>query len=118
MIHMSLRNIMPAIEKYVGKLAKDIANLAGFKVAFDYQKDLVAKLSCNLTAVYKNTNTLSAKYAEAEKIDDIEKKAFFIRDTLLPLMAKLREVVDETETLMPKDYWPMPTYEELLFSEN
>ena len=71
-----------------------------------------------VTEIYENTNVLSAKYTEGEKIDDIEKKAFFIKDTLLPLMAKLRTVVDETETLMPKEYWPMPTYEELLFSEN
>lgn len=44
--------------------------------------------------------------------NDFEKQAFFIKDTLLPLMAKLRAVVDECETLMPKNYWLMPTYEE------
>ena len=50
--------------------------------------------------------------------NDFEKQAFFIKDTLLPLMAKLRAVVDECKTLMPKNYWPMPPYEELLFSEH
>ena len=118
MIHMSLRNIMPAVEKYVGKLAKDMTSLSAFVIPSDYQKDTVGKLTANLTEIYKNTNALKAKYVEAEKIEDMEKKAFFIKDTLLPLMAKLRAVVDETETLMPKEYWPMPTYEELLFSEN
>ena len=47
----------------------------------------------------------------------MEKQAFFIKETMLPLMVKLRSAVDECETMMPKDFWPMPTYEELLFSE-
>jgi glutamine synthetase len=57
------------------------------------------------------------KYEETCKIDDMEKQAFFIKDNILPLMNNLRKVVDNCETVMPRNYWPMPTYEELLFSE-
>ena len=31
-------------------------------------------------------------------------------------MGKLREVVDELETLVPKEIWPYPTYGEILYS--
>ena len=119
MIHMSLRNIMPAVDKYIGKLARNIETLVKINAfVSDYETNTIKKLSENLTAISKYTSSLNEKYLEAEKIEDNEKKAFFIKDTLLPLMGKLRKVVDETETLMPKDFWPMPTYEELLFSEN
>ena len=119
MIHMSLRDIMPAIEKYVGKLAKDIANLASIdkSISSSYQKRTLKKLSSNLALIDEYTALLNEKYAETCKISDMEKQAFFIKENLLPLMAKLRSAVDDCETAMPKDFWPMPTYEELLFSE-
>ena len=119
MIHMSNREIMPAVNKYVGKLARNIANITEIdkSISTSYQKHVLDKLSNNLTKVDEYTCELEEKYNEANGFDNVEKQAFYIKDTLLPLMAKLRAVVDECETLMPKNYWPMPTYEKLLFSE-
>jgi glutamine synthetase len=37
------------------------------------------------------------------------------RDKVFMAIEALREPIDRLEKLMPKDYWPMPTYEELLF---
>ena len=120
MIHMANRDIMPAINKYIGKLASNIANIAAIdkSIASSYQRRVLEKLSSNLDSIDELTRELEEKYAEANKKEDYEQQAYFIKDVLLDLMAKLRAVVDECETLMPKDYWPMPTYEELLFSEN
>jgi glutamine synthetase len=36
-------------------------------------------------------------------------------DTLVPLMAELREVVDGLEALVDDNLWPLPTYQEMLF---
>ena len=119
MLHMANRDIMPAINKYIGKLARNIETVATIdkSIASSYQKRALKKLSDNLAKIDEFTSELDAKYLEVNKIDDVEKQAFFIKETLLPLMAKLRSVVDDSETMMPKNYWPMPTYEELLFSE-
>ena len=119
MIHIANRDIMPAINKYIGKLAKNIETVSAIDSSINssYQRKTLMKLSENLAKIDEFTSELEAKYFEANKISDIEKQAFFIKDTLLPLMASLRKVVDESETMMPKHYWPMPTYEELLFSE-
>ena len=119
MIHIANRDIMPAINKYIGKLAKNIETVSSIDSSINssYQRKTLMKLSENLAKIDEFTSELEAKYFEANKISDIEKQAFFIKDTLLPLMASLRKVVDESETMMPKHYWPMPTYEELLFSE-
>ena len=119
MIHMSNRDIMPAINKYIGKLAKNISTISNIdsSITSAYQKRALKKLSDNLASIDELTSELEEKYLEANKISDVEKQAFYIKDTLLPLMAKLRKVVDDSETMMPKNYWPMPTYEELLFSE-
>ena len=120
MIHMANRDIMPAINKYIGKLARNIETVSAIdkSIASSYQKRALKKLSENLASIDELTSELEEKYLEVSKIEDFEKQAFFIKDTLLPLMAKLRSVVDDSETMMPKNYWPMPTYEELLFSEH
>ena len=39
-----------------------------------------------------------------------------IRDKLLPKMAELRAVADEAEVMTAKEYWPFPTYGEILFA--
>ncbi len=120
MVHMSLRQIMPAISKYIGKLVKDINNIASLdtSISTSYQKNTLTKLSANLSRIDEYTTLLKDKYEETCKISDMEKQAFYIKDNLLPLMAKLRGFVDECEIMMPKETWPMPTYEELLFSEH
>ena len=119
MVHMAKRDIMPAINKYIGKLAKNISMISEIdsSITSSYQKRVLKKLSDNLASIDEFVNELEEKIIEVNKTNEVEKQAFFIKDTLLPLMAKLRKVVDDSETMMPKHYWPMPTYEELLFSE-
>ena len=36
-------------------------------------------------------------------------------DTVLPAMAVLRAPIDELETIVDSEYWPVPTYGELMF---
>ena len=38
-----------------------------------------------------------------------------IRDEILGKMAELRVACDEAETMTAKEYWPFPTYGDLLF---
>ena len=47
---------------------------------------------------------------------DTESEAYAIRDTVLGAMAQLRVAADEAETLTAEEYWPFPTYGELVYS--
>ena len=40
------------------------------------------------------------------------------KDRVLPKMAELRAVADALELATGKDYWPFPTYADLLFGVN
>jgi glutamine synthetase len=44
-----------------------------------------------------------------------EAHAAYMRDTVVPAMAALREAGDAIEVLTPDDLWPLPTYREMLF---
>jgi glutamine synthetase len=46
---------------------------------------------------------------------DTRKHARYMRDSVVPAMAALRESVDQVEPLMPHEVWPLPTYREMLF---
>ena len=48
-------------------------------------------------------------------IDDFEKAAFFVRDTLILDMEQLRKPCDEMESIVSSQDWPFPTYGKLLF---
>ena len=50
-----------------------------------------------------------------KKLDDARVKAEQIRDEVLPKMEALREAADEAESITAEEYWPFPSYSELLF---
>jgi glutamine synthetase len=43
------------------------------------------------------------------------KHAEYMRDTVLPAMAAVREVADKLERIVADDLWPLPKYSEMLF---
>jgi glutamine synthetase len=45
----------------------------------------------------------------------VTEAACAIRDTVIPKMAALRAPCDEAETCTASQYWPFPTYSDLLF---
>jgi glutamine synthetase len=55
--------------------------------------------------------------ANAEHPDDADPlhHAHYMRDTVLPAMADVRDVADRLEAVVADDLWPLPRYAEMLF---
>ncbi len=47
--------------------------------------------------------------------DDPIAVAAYYKDAVIPAMNELRAVVDEMETLVSSEYWPYPTYADLMY---
>lgn len=60
-------------------------------------------------------DALNAAIASVPENGDVDARAERIRDTVLPPMALLRELGDALETVTSSDYWPLPSYREMLF---
>ena len=71
------------------------------------------KIFCD--RIYDSTKMLESVTAEAHTIGDMHARAVFYRDRVVTALQSVRKAVDLAETKMPADYWPMPTYTELLF---
>ena len=118
MIEMVRREILPAIEAYVGSVAETAAKKKSAVPDLECrsEKKVITKLSVLSDLIDKNAEELEASMANLLTESDTSVSAFAVRDDILPKMAQLRAVADEAETLTAKSYWPFPGYGELLFS--
>ena len=48
-------------------------------------------------------------------ITDVFEKSYAVRDNVIKEMTELRTVCDAAETMTAREYWPFPTYSDLLF---
>ena len=117
MIDMARKQILPAVEKYVGDLAKTASAKKAVSpdIPCGYETGLISKLSVLTEQIALKTDELESAMLDLNGISDTKEESFAIRDTILGKMAALRAVADEAETITATEYWPFPTYGELLF---
>ena len=117
MCQMARRDILPAIESYAASLASAAAAKTAVVPAAGcrFEKKTVALLSGLADAIDEGIESLASALAEVSARGDIAAQAGGIRDEILPRMDALRKSVDEAETLTSSEYWPYPSYGELLF---
>ena len=117
MSEMVSKEILPAVEKYTATVAdaaaKKLKLVPG--LGCSYEKHLVQKLSALTDGIEKGGMELDETLAALSTVTEITQLAEEIRDQLLPKMAELRAVADEAEVLTAKEFWPFPTYGEILF---
>ena len=118
MSEMVSKEILPAVEKYTASVADTAAKKLTLVpvLSCSYEKHLVQKLSALADGIEKGGLALDETLAALSTVTETTQLAEEIRDQLLPKMAELRAVADEAEVLTAKEFWPFPTYGELLFS--
>ncbi len=117
MIDMASRDIIPAVNSYLG----EVANTAAAKMSVlptvncSVERDILTRLSELNATAYRCVNELKEADRAATSIADVEKRAEACRDRVIPAMDALRAAVDEMETVTSSEYWPMPSYSDLMF---
>ncbi len=51
----------------------------------------------------------------AEAIEDPQEEANFYANDVIPAMEALRKEIDDLECIVERNYWPVPTYNDILF---
>ena len=116
MEEMAVKHIMPALGKYAGKLAEVAAGkkaVAG-DVACAFETGTIRKLSELTDGIYEAAGKLTA-LREKISTGEWKKESEDIRDKLIPAMDDLRRKCDAAEVITAKEYWPFPTYGDLMF---
>ena len=108
---------LPALMKYTDKLAASIqSKRAVADLPCTAEVKLLTKLSDAYDKLSAMTEKLAADTLTAEAMTDVLETAKFYHETILTDMDTLRALADETETYLPDDILPYPSYDELLFT--
>ncbi len=112
---MATREILPVCSDYAVELAAQLQTLEGSGVKSESLKKKLADVMVMVEEAAKIADKLDADRKAAKAVADPLKQAQTYRDSVFADMEALRAPIDRLEKLLPKEYWPMPTYEELLF---
>ncbi len=115
-LDMATMDIIPAVIKYKGDVAKSANESLALGVEADEEKEIVKTLAALLAKAKKDVerlrHALKTAHEKGENIDG----AKCYHDDVLSAMDALRATCDEMELNTAKEYWPLPSYGDLLFS--
>ncbi|MCL2575084.1 MAG: glutamine synthetase III [Defluviitaleaceae bacterium] len=120
MLEMVRKSIAPACLSYQEKLANVLLQKRqlGMNLDCTLETQLLKQIASGCTNLLEKTNILKSNLYTAEQAKDLLTQAQQFQHNVVSSMDALRHTVDDLEVICAKDYWPMPTYSELLYSIN
>ena len=115
-LDMATMDIIPAVIKYKGDVAKSANASLALGVEADEEKQIVQTLAELLKKAGKAIGNLKDALATAHQKGETLEGAKYYHDVVLSAMDALRAICDEMELCTAKEYWPLPSYGDLLFS--
>ena len=115
---MVKRDILPAVSSYVAELASGVATKKAISddIPCEAELDIIKRLSRLQDCAYKKLAALDNAIIGVKEVgEDPIEVATYYKDSVITAMTELRAVVDEMETLVSSDYWPYPSYGDLMF---
>ena len=116
MQEMVWQDILPASSAYSKQLSDTAIVKAQLGIDNSFEKDQAAKISTIMSETVKNAQILADAAESADEYSDNYTRASVFRDKVLPAQEALRASVDELEVNTAKQFWPYPTYGDILFS--
>lgn len=115
MIHMAGKQYIPSVISYATSLAEAVASVEAVGVDASVQKDQLIKVTALLKKAQAALDALKAAYAETDAIESMPEMAQAFRYKVVPSMVDLRAPIDELEMIMDSDFWPVPSYGDLMY---
>ena len=115
MIDMAGKDIVPAVVRYTGELARAAHEVESLGVDASVQKELLTRVNVLLRQAGDALADLRVKQEKAAALTGAE-QARYAHDVICPAMEVLRAPVDHLEMIVDGRLWPMPTYGDLLFN--
>ena len=116
MYDIALRDIYPASVKYASSLAKSIVRMKEALPSLNThsQEEILERITKLNNELYGECNILNITINEAHNLSGSLQSHYYSTD-VLPRMERVRKICDELELLLAREYWPFPTYGDILF---
>ena len=111
-VSMAKTIIYPAAVRYLSELSLAISNAAA--IGIEINKENAQTVSNLIKLMMDSVGKLSEAIAKHD-FDSIEEHMQYSAQTIRPLMDKVREYADTLEGEVADNFWPLPTYQEMLF---
>ncbi len=117
MIDMATKQIVPAVISYTTELATSLSAVrdACAEADVSVQKEMLIEVSSLLAEMKRALKKLKEVTAKAAAQEEGEAMAHAYHDEVMPAMDALRAPADELEMLVDKEFWPFPSYGDLIF---
>ncbi|PKM56123.1 MAG: glutamine synthetase type III, partial [Firmicutes bacterium HGW-Firmicutes-3] len=117
MIEMAKKEIIPSVIEFATSLADSINAIKAAvpSALVSVQENLLIKISELLVEAQEKLVALEEEVDKTHLIENIEEEAFAFKFNVFEKMMALRKPCDELEAIVAEDYWPYPTYSDLLF---
>ncbi len=118
MSSMVRHDILPAVSAYVASLAEAVNAKRNVcpNLACTAEVTLIEKLSSLMDEAFQKVEALDTATADnkAESYNALTAATYY-KDVIIPAMEGLRAVVDQMEVDTASDFWPYPSYGDLMF---
>ena len=115
MLEMAKQEILPSCIEYINSLASGIIAKEAIGLSIPNEKASVTSMSELTEKLIADINDLEKAKNDIPVNCDILDKAKYYQNILFSKMSILRTTADKLETVVSKEYWPFPTYEDLLY---
>lgn len=118
MVNMARKNIIPSVLHYIKDLSDTIVTKQQLQtpLACEVEQALATRLNETLTKFYYLCEELSSDIIVAYTMEDLQAQATYYCSSILTKMKELRKLADYMEQNTAKEYWPFPSYGDLLYS--
>jgi glutamine synthetase len=112
MVSMAKTIIYPAAIRYHSELSTAIFNAK--QIGLELNSESVETVTALIGSMMDNVSKLSAML-DKHDFESLEEHMQYFAQTLRPAMDKVRQYADALEGEVADDFWPLPTYQEMLF---
>ena len=116
-LEMARKNILPAVLRYSGRLAKAAAAKRSLSLpsGCSLEETLLTRLSPEALRLDEAAQSLDCLLGELDHHIDPLERARYCHDSILPTMQQLRAAADTLEGMVDEEIWPFPSYGKMLF---
>ncbi|HBJ77835.1 MULTISPECIES: glutamine synthetase III [Fusobacterium] len=117
-IRMARNEIYPCISRYITNISQMINSVRealGEEQFIQYDKEHLIKVIGYKNQLKDTITELNEGLKTAVAIPDEYERACYYNNELIPVLTRMRTIVDALELLVEKSVWPIPTYYDLLF---
>ena len=114
---MVKRDVIPAISAYQGVLCDTVIKKQSVSDAINCaaETEVIEKLSSFNEHLNQLVKELEKAVDKSQSTTDLLARAQTYCNKVLFIMDNIRYITDEAETIVSREYWPYPTYGDILF---